>query len=86
MSNEDKALADEWARMQGVGRGLAKQRAVATIASTAVASLGFLGALVLYLLWPFDRIPIYFLLAPIAGGVAAGLAVRKKLWPKGQFA
>jgi hypothetical protein len=43
------------------------------------------GSVVLYLVWPFDKIAVWMLAAPIALSLAAGWAVRAKLWPKGQF-
>jgi len=82
--NDDEAKA-EWARMQGMGATLARQRMVATVAGSAVVALGFLAAVLLWLFWPLQKIPILFLAAPVAVSIGIGGIVRMKLSPKSQF-
>jgi hypothetical protein len=84
-AQEQAALQDEWARMQGMGRRLQRQRMIATLAGTGISFLGFVAAALVYLLWPLHKIPIVILLLPIAGGLGVGWTVRNKLWPKSQF-
>jgi hypothetical protein len=85
-ANEQQALANEWERMQGMGRRLQRKRFVATMAGVAVVLGGFVASVLLYLLWPMQRIPIVLLAGPIVVSLAFGWTVRNKLWPKGQFA
>lgn len=82
---EEAQLKAEWAKMQGFGAGLQRQRLVATLASMGVAGAGFVGTIVLYVVWPFDKIPVMLLIAPFALSLGPAWAVRNKLWPKGQF-
>jgi hypothetical protein len=82
---EEAQLKAEWAKMQGFGAGLQRQRLVATLASTAIAGAGFAASVVLYFLWPLTKIPVMLLVAPIALSLGPAWAVRNKLWPKGQF-
>jgi hypothetical protein len=84
MTDDGDAKA-EWARMQGLGGALQKRRTIATLAGTAVLAAGFLGSVVIFLFWPFDRVPIVALGAPIALMLPVAWGVRSKLWPKGQF-
>jgi len=84
---EQAKLEAEWAKAQGFGRRLMRQRAIATVAAVAVAfAIGVPGELLMVALWPADRIPILYLTIAPALAIAAGAFVRNKLWPKGQFA
>jgi hypothetical protein len=85
-AQEQAALQNEWARAQGMGRRLQKQRTIATLAGMAIVFCGFLASALLYVMWPLHRIPILLLAAPIAASIGVGWTVRNKLWPKGQFA
>jgi hypothetical protein len=84
-AQEQAALKDEWARMQGMGRRLARARMIATLAGTGISFFGFVAAAVVYLLWPLHKIPIVVLALPVAVGLGVGWTVRNKLWPKSQF-
>jgi hypothetical protein len=84
---EAAKLKDEWARAQGFGRALARRRMVATLASLVVTTaLVFGGYAALWLLWPFDKIPVVYLGLPWIPALPVGWLVRQKLWPRGQFA
>lgn len=85
-AQEQAALQNEWARAQGMGRRLQKQRMIATLAGMAVVFGGFLAAILLYVMWPLHKIPVMLLIAPIAASIGLGWTLRNKLWPKGQFA
>jgi hypothetical protein len=85
-ASDDKALKDEWARMQGMGRRLQRARTIATLAGMGVVFGGFIASALLYLFWPLEKIPVVFLAGPIVVSIAIGWGVRNKLWPKGQFA
>jgi hypothetical protein len=82
---DDLDAKAEWARMQGLGGALSRRRTVATVAGTAVLALGFVGTLLMYVVWPFDRIPIAILVVPTGVMMPIAWAVRSRLWPKGQF-
>ena len=85
--SEKAKLEAEWAKAQGLGKRLSRQRAIATVAAVVVTFLiGVPGELVMMALWPADRVPILYLALAPAVAIAAGAAVRSKLWPKGQFA
>jgi hypothetical protein len=84
-AQEQAALQEEWARMQGMGRRLQRGRMIATLAGTGISFLGFVAAAVVYLLWPLHKIPIVVLALPVAVGLGVGWTVRNKLWPKSQF-
>jgi hypothetical protein len=75
--DEDAKLQAEWARSNQWGRQLARKKAVATIVSTTV--FGFI--LLFGLMLGFRGLIAAFIL-----GIPAGMAVRRALWPKGQFA
>lgn len=78
LSPEERAkLQAEWAKGNKWGAALARQRAIATIASSAV-----LGALLLPAILLMS--PRLFILA-LVGGVPLGMLVRRSLMPKGQF-
>jgi hypothetical protein len=83
-NSEEDALKAEWSRANAGGRGYARKKLVATLASvgaTAVATV--VGYVVLYAIWPFDRIPILFLSLPWVPALPLGLIIRQKLWPRG---
>jgi hypothetical protein len=81
---EDEALKAEWSRAQAAGRGASRKKLVATLASVAVASIAVVaGYVVLYVAWPFDRIPVLFLGLPWLPALPLGWFVRRKLWPRG---
>ncbi len=82
---DNKDAEAEWARMQGLGGVLRKQRMIATVASTAVMSVGFAGSILVFLFWPYERMPVVALGVPIGVMLPLAWAVRSKLWPKGQF-
>lgn len=84
-AREQQALANEWERMQGMARRLSRQGFIATIGGMAVVCGGFVLSALLYFFWPLHKIPIVFLVAPIAFSVGIGWKARTKLWPKGQF-
>lgn len=71
--------------MQSVGRELTRQRAIATAAGMAIVALGFGVAVLLWVVWPFARIPIWLLAAPVAVSIGVAWPVRNRLWPRGQF-
>ena len=85
MAPPDEEAEAEWARMQGLGGALQRRRFVATAAGTAILAVGFVGSVIVYLLWPADRVPIVVLGAPIGLLLPVAWGVRSKLWPKGQF-
>lgn len=74
---ERAALEAEWKKGNKWGAALQRQRLVATLASTAVFGFFLMPALLLLSL----RL---FVLAVVVG-LPAGMLVRKKLMPKGQF-
>lgn len=84
---EDAAIANEWERMQARGRVRSRQRLVANIAFGIVFTVGF--ALSLLALATIDGVPGRgagkVLAIPVAIATMIGLAVRKRLLPKGQF-
>jgi len=82
---EEDALREEWARAQGLGTRLARQRFIATAAGMAPVAIGFGLALLLWWFLPLRRIPIWLLALPIAISLPLGWRVRNKLWPAGQF-
>lgn len=78
MSPEERAkLEAEWAKGNVWGKALARKKALATIASSAVFGVFMLPAIVLLS-------PRLLVLALFAG-VPLGMLVRKKLMPRGQF-
>jgi len=78
LSPEERAkLQAEWAKGNKWGAALARQRAIATIVSTAVFGAVLLPGIVLL----SPRLMILGLI----GGVPLGMLVRKSLMPKGQF-
>ena len=80
-------LKTEWARAQGMGRSLGRRRTVATLASVVVTALTVVfGYAALWVLWPFDKIPVVYLALPWLPALPLGWFVRQKLWPRGQFA
>ena len=85
-ANEQQALKDEWARMQGMGRRLQKARMIATLAGMGIVFGGFVVSAIVYFAWPANRIPIWILALPVVFAISVGWGVRNKLWPKGQFA
>jgi hypothetical protein len=85
--DEAEKLKSEWARAQGFGRALGRKRMVATLASMmATGVVVLVGYVVLFVLWPFDKIPVLYLGLPWLPALPLGWFVRNKLWPKGQFA
>jgi hypothetical protein len=74
---ERKALEAEWAKGNKGGAVVARQKAIATIVSTLVLGV-FMGPAIVLLS------PKLFLLSLVVG-VPAGMLVRKKLMPRGQF-
>jgi hypothetical protein len=84
-TQEDDALKAEWQRMQGMGRALVRQRAIATLAGMAIVGLGAAISVVVYVIWPLHRIPVWVLAVPVAIAIGPAWAVRNKLWPGGQF-
>jgi hypothetical protein len=82
MAGED--LQQEWARANRAGRGASARKSVATLASVAVTvSIVIVGYVLLFVLWPFDRIPVVFLATPWLPALPAGWWVRNRLWPAG---
>ena len=78
LSPEERAkLQAEWAKGNKWGAQLARQRAVATIASSAVLGVFALPGIILFS-------PRLLLLALFVG-IPLGMLVRRKLMPKGQF-
>jgi hypothetical protein len=82
---EQDALRDEWQRAQGMGKRLARERFVATLAGMGPIAAGFGLAVALWWLWPLQKIPIVVLGLPVAVSLPIGWWVRNKLWPGGQF-
>jgi hypothetical protein len=82
---DDREAQAEWARMQGLGGALQRRRLLATLASSAVLGVGFLGSVFLFFFWPYERVPIVALGVPIAVMLPLAWAVRTKLWTRGQF-
>ena len=74
---ERKALEAEWAKGNKSGAVVARQRAVATIVSSAVLGVFMVPAIVLL----SPRLMILALFV----GIPLGMLVRKKLMPRGQF-
>lgn len=78
MDAQEKATLDaEWQKMQGFGRRLARQKAIATLAGCGIFAVIWLP---LALLGGFRGIVAGFVV-----GLIAAWPVRNKLWPKGQF-
>lgn len=75
--NEKAKLDAEWQKMQGLGRRLARQKAIATIVSCLICGVI---ALPLTLFGGIRGMVLGFPL-----GILAAWPVRQKLWPKGQF-
>jgi hypothetical protein len=81
---DDDALKAEWSRAQAAGRGVSRKKMLATFASVTVTSIAVVaGYVVLYVAWPFDRIPVLFLTLPFLPALPLGWLVRRKLWPRG---
>lgn len=83
--SEQEALRDEWQRAQGMGRRLARERLVATLAGMGPIAAGFGIAYLVWWLWPFQLIPFWVPILPVAASIPVGWWVRNKLWPGGQF-
>jgi hypothetical protein len=78
MDPGEKAKLDaEWNRMRGLGKRLARQRAIATLAGMGVLAVIWL------------PLAIFGGIRGGIGGFVVGMMaawpVRNKLWPKGQF-
>jgi hypothetical protein len=81
---DEDALKAEWSRAQAAGRGASRKKMMATLASVTVTSIAVVaGYVVLYVAWPFDRIPVLFLALPFLPALPLGWFVRRKLWPRG---
>jgi hypothetical protein len=74
---ERAALEAEWAKGNKWGAQLARQRAIATVVSSAVFGIFLVPAIVLF--------SARLLLVAMLAGLPLGMLVRKKLMPKGQF-
>ncbi len=83
--SEEEALRAEWARAQGMGKRLAREKAVATLAGMGIVALGCVASFLVWWLWPLNRVPIALLVVPLAAALPAAWWVRNKLWPGGQF-
>ena len=78
LSPEERVkLEAEWAKGNKWGAALARKKALATIVSSAVFGCFLVPAVLLLSLRLF--------VLSIFVGIPAGMAVRKKLMPKGQF-
>ena len=78
LSPEERAqLQAEWAKGNKWGAALARKRAIATVASTAVFGAVLLPGIVL--------LSPRLLILALVGGVPLGMLVRRALMPKGQF-
>lgn len=78
MSDQERAaLEAEWKKGNKWGAALARQRLIATLASTAVFGAFVMPAVLL--------LSIRLFAIAIFVGLPAGMFVRKKLMPKGQF-
>ena len=83
-ATEDEALKSEWSRAQSAGRWATRKKLVATVVSVSVTAIVVvLGYVLLYALWPFDRIPVLFLAIPWLPALPIGFVIRQKLWPRG---
>jgi hypothetical protein len=80
---DDAQAKAEWEKMKGVGKHLARKRFIATAAGMAVTALGFIAAGALLALGTTEK---EILVAPVGLALAGGWAVRRRLWPRGQFA
>lgn len=74
---ERKALEAEWAKGNKGGAVVARQKALATVVSSAVLGVFMVPAIVL--------LSPRLLILSLVFGVPLGMLVRKKLMPRGQF-
>ena len=82
--NLDDGLKAEWARAQGAGRAATRKKLVATVASVLVtAVVAVAGYSVLFIAWPFAKIPVLFLATPWLPALPLGMVIRGRLWPRG---